>query len=86
MYMCIYYKYKILAAKGRPRGGLCPPPWSILMAPKMGRFLEPPKVAEKSMDVRLGAAWEPKWRHDGSSGARRELGKSSAGARRRGPF
>ena len=63
-----------IGGPGAAKGRLCPPPWSILRVPKIGRFLNAPWVAKKSMDVRLGRLGGAKWRHDGSARARRELG------------
>ncbi len=64
-----------IGGHGAANGRLCHPPWSILRGPKIDRFSKPPRVAKKSMDVRLGAVRGAKWAHDGSAGARRRLGE-----------
>ena len=63
-----------IAGHGAANGRLCHPPWSILRGPKIDRFSKPPRVAKKSMDVRLGAVRGANWAHDGSSAARHRLG------------
>ena len=64
-----------IGGHGAANGRLCHPPWSILRGPKIDRFSKPPRVAKKSMDVRLGAARGVKIPPGGSAGARRRLGE-----------
>ena len=63
-----------IGGHGAANGRLCHPPWSILRGPKIDRFSKPPRVAKKSMDVRLGAVRGVKFFPGGSSAARQRLG------------
>ena len=67
-----------IAGHGAANGRLCHPPWSILRGPKIDRFSKPPRVAKKSMDVRLGEVRGVIF----TPAVRQRLGTGSAAARR----